>query len=359
MNKNIIKKVLLVLIIVFSIFAFGCTKEQEKELLKFDIHTDVQNNYLNNTRDTASLYAKGQEELSYPEPIHLSWDGESKDYKVLLSFNSDYSDSIVYYTDTNKISIYNLYIKKVYYYQVLDDDDKEVDYGKFVIDCNGPRNVYIDGVTNSRDIGGWLCNDGLVIKQGLVYRTSKFNEDESTNLVINDVGINTLVKVFKVKTEIDLRTVDDNENGGITESVLGNNVKYYSIPMVSNGNILLLNKAKVKDLFAILGDDSNYPLVFHCSIGTDRTGFVAFLMLGLLDCEEDSIYRDYAFSNFGLIYRLRLTTVLDNYISTLKLNYSGETLKELIENYLLDCGVEKSDIDNFINLMKEEYTPYE
>ena len=355
MNK-IIKKILIVLIFVFVFTSFSCAKKEE--LLKFDIHTELQNKYLSGPRDNATLYAKGLEELSYPNPVTLTWKGEDKTYVVTLSLDENFENSKEYYTYTNKISIYNLYILKMYYYKVLDGEEEIVN-SKFVITSFGPGNMYVDGLSNCRDVGGWLLDDNKIIKQGLIYRSSKLNNDESTDLVISEVGLSTLKKEFNIKTEIDLREVENNENGGITESPIGSDVNYVSIPMVSGGNILLLNKDKMKELFEVFGDSNNYPIIFHCSIGTDRTGLVSLLLLGLLEASEDDIYRDYAFSNFGLIYRVRLTKNVDDYLKTLKQNYNAPTLKEMIIKYLVDCGVELENINNFISLMKEDYKPYE
>lgn len=43
------------------------------------------------------------------------------------------------------------------------------------------------------------------------------------------------------------------------------------------------------------------PLIFHCNIGTDRTGMIAYLINALLGVPEESLYRDYLYSNFGNI----------------------------------------------------------
>ena len=49
----------------------------------------------------------------------------------------------------------------------------------------------------------------------------------------------------------------------------------------------------LKDAFAIFGNKDNYPIVMHCSIGTDRTGMLAFLINSLLGVSEEDLYKDY------------------------------------------------------------------
>ena len=179
---------------------------------------------------------------------------------------------------------------------------------------------------------------------------SKFNDDASLDLLITEKGINELVNNLKVKTEVDLRSNEDNEYGGLTSSPLGSSVNYIHVAMESGGNCILLNPSSIVELFKVLGDTNNYPLVFHCSIGTDRTGMVSFLLLNLLGVSRDEVYYDYLFSNFAPIGRVRLASVIDDYYRTIEVA-SGDSAKEKTYNYLLSIGVSKSDLDNFIKIM--------
>ena len=241
-----------------------------------------------------------------------------------------------------------------YYWYVeykLNSEFVKSDTKTFVIDQTIPRNLNIDGVTNARDLGGYETSDGSFTKQGLIYRTSRFNENETTDLVISYAGIQELVKGLKVKTELDLRRVDNNENGGITESPLGKDVNYYSVPMKSGGNCILLNEDVIKNAFAVLGNKENYPVVIHCSIGTDRTGMLCFLINALLGVSEEDLYKDYLFSNFANIGGNRTPSTITTYIKLLK-NESGSTLAEKTKNYLLGIDVSLEDINTVIEMMK-------
>ena len=330
----------------------GCGKKAETTV---DFHTEAQANYLKDAYANFKLYADGTKELSVPDPVTIEFKGDgSRGYKILLSESEDLSNPVEILTETKTdgqtFSAYNLKIGKTYYYQVKGEKNTN-EVMKFTVSASAPRNLYVDGVTNVRDIGGWKYGDKTV-KQGMIFRTSKFNKDESTELLITEKGIDTFVNDLQVKTEIDLRTVDDNENGGITESPLGNGVKYYSIPFASGGNIINLNKDKLKDIFAIFGDESNYPICFHCSIGTDRTGMIAFLINGLMGVSEDDLYRDFLFSNFGLIGSVRTPSIIKTYIQTVSFA-SGNNLSEQIRNYLIDAGVAESDLNTLVKMLSE------
>lgn len=354
------KFILLILIIILLSTSFSCKKKEELKNNEYSIHTDLQNDYLKADYKLATIYANGKKELSYPVPVKLTWDS---------SFCSSLNGNVVYeikiYEDKEKnilvsdekvkdtyYEIYNLKIAQNYYWEIVATNNTDTissDLKEFKIIDDKIRNLYIDGITNVRDLGGFLVN-GKRTKQGLIYRTSKLNDDESTTPLISEKGINDFNKLG-IKTEIDLRKTVDNENGGINYSLLGNGVKYYSIPMVSNGNCLTLNPNEIIQVFSILGDSNNYPLFFHCSIGTDRTGMVAFLINSLLGVDEDDLYRDYLFSNFGEIGSMRTPTAINNYLNVVKAS-KGSSLQEKTYQYLLSIGVSKSDLDNLIEIMR-------
>lgn len=341
-----------VLIMCMALVFTGCGKKAETAK---DFHTEAQANYLKDDYKNFKTYADGTKELSIPDPVKIEFEGDgSRGYKVLLSESEDLSNPVEIYTETSKddntFSVYNLKIGKTYYYQVK-GEKKTSEIKQFTVSASAPRNLYVDGVTNVRDLGGWKYGEKTV-KQGVIFRTSKFNKDESTELMITEKGINTLVNELGIKTEIDLRTVDDNENGGITESPLGNGVKYVSVPIVSGGNIITLNKDKLKDIFAVFGDESNYPICFHCSIGTDRTGMLAFLINGLMGVSEEDLYRDFLFSNFGEIGSVRTPSIIKTYMSTVDLA-SGSTLSEKIRSFLINNGVAESDLNTLVKMLTE------
>ena len=328
-------------IMAFVVILALCACGKKDEIA--NIHTELQQKYLADQSRNFSSYAKGVEALDRPEPARLSFKGnKSPEYTVYISEHEDMSEAVKYSCSGESLDVYNLKIGTIYYYYAENGDYKS-EVKSITVDGTAPRNLYIDGVINFRDLGGWKTVDGNTVKQGFLYRSAKFSADETGEVLITDAGREELERLG-IKTEIDLRRTDNNESGGISESVIGSNVKYVSIPLESGGNIILLNKDKLKEIFAILGNKDNYPIVFHCSIGTDRTGMVTFLVNGLMGVAEDDLYRDFLFSNFAAIGDMRTPSIIDTYKDTVDLA-GGKTLSEKIENYLLSVGVEKSDID--------------
>lgn len=202
---------------------------------------------------------------------------------------------------------------------------------------------------------GHSIGNSKTVNQGLIYRSARFNENLTSTVtpVITSKGLEMVSNVLKIKSEIDLRMVSNNEVGALTdESVLGENVNYYQCPMGYDDNILSINSDEIVNVFKILADKSNYPIVFHCSIGTDRTGMVAFLIEALLGISEEDIYRDYLMSNFGAIGSKRWTSVITSYIDIVD-GCEGNILSEKVYNYLISIGVSSESLDSVISIMTE------
>lgn len=332
------RRFIIILLTVIVLFVSCSTT-----MVVYDVHQPLLEEYLSSPVETASVYAKGQKELSRPEKIRIGWKDEGKnEYIFLLSVDPDFFSCREYRTETNYIELENLFIGKTYYWKVTNTSSS----GAFTVQCDAPRVIDVDGVTNVRDIGGW--KEG--IKQGMLYRSARLSENKTGESLITDEGRKTVVEELGIRTEVDLRDAKNNEYGSITQSAAGDEVEYIHYPMKSGGSYLILNISSLPGLFEILGDEENYPLLFHCSIGTDRTGVVAFLVNGLLGVDEEDLYRDYLISNFALVKVIRTPNDITDYIEYMD-RYPGENLSERIEAFLLESGVDKSDIDSLKRIM--------
>ena len=335
---------------------------------KVDLHTELQSAYLADDYNNILKYAKGQEELSRPESLRLDWsaspkgtDAAIKDYTFEYAMNPDFSRAVSLKTEETFCEITNLCLDTVYYWRVtanFSDGKKSVSpVESFETDAVGPRNLYVDGITNIRDLGGYKTADGGRVKQGMMFRCGRLNKSETATpeIEITEKGIDTMLYELGICTEIDFRMKEahNHETGGITSSPLGDLVRYENVELEWNvGNYLLSNLASVRRFFELAADESNYPLIFHCNIGTDRTGMFAFLINGLLGVSEEDLYRDYLFSNFGKIGGARaLSGIKNNYLKTIE-ESEGETLSEKIRNCLILNGVPAEQLDAIVEIMK-------
>lgn len=364
--KSNLTIVLFNLITVFSLtLVTGCKKEtnfdNDNSILPVEnnrqpllIHTDRQNAYLKDKVENVNDYAVGQEEYSRPAKHKFTWTGGNGPYTFCLSEKSNYSNSITYESNEKQLIVTNLKVRTKYYYKVI-SSSKVIKEDVFTTEDTNIRNMYVSGVTNVRDLGGYVINDRIT-KQGQIYRTGRLNENETDVVTdkITEKGKLTMLNEMKVKSEIDLRLVSNNEVGKLVEGigVLGDSVSYYQCPI--DFNVSMEEEINVKSLrkvFEILGNSANYPTFFHCSIGTDRTGYIAWLINGCLGLDEESLYRDYLFSNFGNIGGKRgVDSIKNNYVKAIN-ETNGGTLKEKTVNYLLNKGVKQSQIDTIYSIM--------
>ena len=341
------------------------------------IHTEKQAAYLANADPHSILtYANATEEISRSQPIRLTWGipesavGHVRFYVVRIWTKSDLSDVMEAMVAGNKTeySFYNAMVGTTYYWNVsAQDDEGDTSTSKtstFETDAKCPRNLYVDSVTNVRDAGGWATEDGGRVRQGLLYRGARLNKDFGTDVTVSAEGIKTLRDGLGIKTEVDLRKTTavngSNESGGRTVSSLGTRVNYRACPM-EYGTVLITdpkNIERVREIFALLADESNYPIYVHCSIGTDRTGLIVWLVNGLCGVSENDLWRDYLFSDFGQIEseptkaRTRAKNE-DVYVNQIKAQ-SGDSFAEQTYNFLKDYfGVPESDLQAVIRIMKE------
>ncbi len=58
---------------------------------------------------------------------------------------------------------------------------------------------------------------------------------------------------------------------------------------------------EIRQIFEILAEPSNYPVMIHCTQGKDRTGLIVLLVLLLLDVPIKAITHDYTLSEAELL----------------------------------------------------------
>ena len=332
-------------------------------------------------------------DYSIPDPVVLTWEGEpaSDTYYVEISPDANFEQDVRTFTaDGNTVDVYNLLIGTQYFWRVAPTEDEigDSDIYSFSTSSVGPRNLYIDGVTNVRDLGGFELADGSgIVRQGLVYRSGRLNlsnidddvsifeaDPDYFELTITEKGIDTLVNELGVKTEVDIRIRDQ---GTYVSKEIGNmnndrieGLEYVSLPMdfvggteTDNNFTRLDNPASIKAFFELLADEANYPVIFHCNIGTDRTGCLGYLLGALLGMSEEDLYVNYVFSNFGSIAgstrasgRASTSIYEGTGYGVTVMSYPGETLSEQAENALIDiCGLSKETLDKVREILIEKY----
>ena len=281
-------------------------------------------------------------EFCTPPPVTLAWSdekaAEGKTYTVLLSTDESMKDPMVFSTTETHMEIYNLNIGTTYYWQVKSDTDASP-LQVFSTEDGYPRFIKLDGVSNVRDIGGYVTADGKRVKQNLAYRSAHL---DAITAEAKEIALHTL----NISTDLDLR------GGGSTP--LGSSVQHISVAMQWYEHIFEKDMYEVvRKTVSTFAYEENYPIIFHCSMGRDRTGTTAFLILGLLGVEEETLRQEYYASFFSqqaafnesefplLITNMnRLVSGFDSF------GDKDDTLQEKIHAYLLHIGVTEQEIQS-------------
>ena len=369
-DRKFMKRLIIFLlsaIICISNFAIvSCADEgiQLQDLGKVSTHTLTQKGLLSSNPEFYFIYGMGVSEQSAPAPIKLNWSSSlSGEFEVELSENEEFTNPKIYKTISKSLSVTNLKIGTTYYWRVSCNGVKS-SVGTFTTEGCYPRNLSISGVTNVRDLGGYVTADEKTIKQGLLFRGVKLTALGSSSIAITEEGAKTLVNELGVKTEIDLRL--KKEIGKYTDSILNTfsgldrKVQYINCPIdySSESPFYFLmrdcNKQSAKEIYEILADESNYPIYFHCSIGTDRTGELADLIHYLCDVSEYDATYDYIFSNLGNIGSKRspkqVTRTALKELITSKYGYTVNA--ESVANCLKsELGLTDKTLNNIVNIL--------
>ncbi len=335
-----------------------------------EIHTANQLKYLNLQKEYYSMTksdldncdAKGNKNVSTPEQTELSWEFtapegyEVKNFTLVFSQNMDLSNPYtVQGTKNPSIKFYNSFLGTNYFKIVANftsGDTQSSDVKAFKVTEQAPRNLYVGNMPNCRDMGGRTTVAGGKIKQGLIYRTSgsKFDNSTPSDSEAQDILKNTL----RVKTEINVANSTTNNVNLDGTKVENAYMAYGSVPY-SN---LARNSVRIRQVMDILAEEDNYPVFYHCRIGTDRTGITGIMINGLLGVPFNEAIQDYGFSNFAPIDNQRYPgKTPDNngddikkYIDEL-LALPGANFQEQVYLALRMIGVPAAKLDKIIDIM--------
>ena len=305
-------------------------------------------------------YYDGTDQFA-PTPAKISWTAEegAQYYTVKLSQNADLSDAMHFVTFDRTLTLKDLYMGTDYYYQIV------AHYaGKTVISrifsfqtAYLPRTVFVEGISNTRDIGGYYTQDHTHrIRQGLVYRGGETE-------YVTEQGRYDFLYTYGIRTDLDLR--------GLSKSPFGDAVNFVSVSapyyMGSSTGILAADyrDALITEI-KTFANPANYPIYVHCALGRDRTGTICFLINALCGVGEMDLYREYELSflsergSYGSTPQAHVAgsfTSLFNYINTYPVADEGATLAERTEAFMKEqLGITQEEIDSIRSILLEEVT---
>ena len=272
---------------------------------------------------------------SLPEPVRFSWrTGEEDALFTLWECKDDGTRStILEQCGGSEAQIYNLKTGATYCWRV---GQSEVRW--FTTEDAVPRLLYVDGISNVRDLGGYRTDDGYRVRQGMLIRGT----ESDLRLSITEEGKRTMREVLGIRTELDLRYPEDVRDR--TVSVLGDDVQYIHISIHAY-KMLFSYGAELCRIFDVLSDARNYPVYFHCYGGADRTGLLAMLIEALLGVSEYDIRLDYEMTTCSLFgIRSYETAYMAEFLDELN-RFPGDAFRDRIHSFLHCCGISDATIN--------------
>ncbi|MEV0648431.1 tyrosine-protein phosphatase [Phytomonospora sp. NPDC050363] len=183
------------------------------------------------------------------------------------------------------------------------------------------RHIPLEGSPNVRDLGGYATADGRTLVEGRLYRAGSLNA-----LTDDDLAA---VTALKLATVVDFRTPGEIQGAGadrlpdgLTATLLpiggGDLDQYYNAAFDPEERARLLeggrnaealvginrgfvSSATEREQFAealrLIADAESLPMLFHCTAGKDRTGWLSAILLTALGVDRETVTADYMLSN--------------------------------------------------------------
>ncbi|XNN70854.1 tyrosine-protein phosphatase [Bacillus pumilus] len=220
-------------------------------------------------------------------------------------------------------------------------------------------------LANFREVGGLHTTDEMVIREGMIYRSA-----DLSRLTKQDIET---FSTLGVQTVCDLRTASERkshppkikEHDKIVHIPMhpdskmpskwilfrmlvaeGKSFTFTSIMKDLYQSMLTERKEEIRQLFSLLSDKSNYPLMLHCTSGKDRTGFLSALIQLAAGVPVSAVLSEYMRSNEGVKMLVRRQQRFVRMMSLYRVS------KQQIQPLL---GVQQDYLEDVLNEMMETY----
>jgi protein-tyrosine phosphatase len=212
------------------------------------------------------------------------------------------------------------------------------------------RHIDINFVGNLRDLGGYLTRDGRRVAWRRLFRSGELRHrtGEEVALLRQETG---LMSVLDLRGDMEIRKES-------IDLLASSGIRYHNVPLIAGGGgpgpddeedlsarftsmgefyLFLMGHEefgrRLVTALEIIADTTNHPVLFHCTVGKDRTGVLSAVLLSTLGVEDEDIITDYNLTTphmAGFIERMRGIPQAARMLDTLP-GYFWEASRESME----------------------------
>ena len=176
--------------------------------------------------------------------------------------------------------------------------------------------ILLKGACNFRDISGYQSDNGKPIKKGMIYRSGHLAHLTKSDLKqVESLGIKLIIDL-RSPAERDhhptplainhhAKIVNQSFHDGVTDikllyrkvfnGSLGD-FDFYRFILDEYKRYVIEHVKEITEIFKLLQNPDNYPLLIHCNGGKDRTGTMIALILFSLGVNKKEVFHDYMLS---------------------------------------------------------------
>jgi protein-tyrosine phosphatase len=185
------------------------------------------------------------------------------------------------------------------------------------------RHVALDGAVNVRDIGGYRTSDGFQVTRGRLFRGDALSQLSGPDVErLDRLGLRTVID-FRTPGEVLLSGTDrlpfaiefvslpvgGGDLGSVYELIAGGDHERQrrelgdgrAAEFMVDINRRFVADARQREAFGaalrLVCSAGRLPLLYHCSGGKDRAGWMTAIVLTVLGVPREVVLRDYLLSN--------------------------------------------------------------
>ena len=205
-----------------------------------------------------------------------------------------------------------------------------------------PRRLKLEGAYNVRDLGGYATHDGRQTRWRTLLRADELHRlAPMSQTGIIDYGVRTVIDLRSTaELELNPSVFADSSRVAYHHKSLQGDVRMRDMPdyeatmdpmlvemldgiasapardevsrrlqrvalrtLESYGSRLDRRQPQIAGILATLAAPGGLPAIFNCAAGTDRTGIISALVLGIAGVPSETIAEDYSLSARGILER--------------------------------------------------------